>query len=139
MKSFKFKINETDYEAEVLEVVDNVLSIKLNGTDYNVSLDESVETPKPVVKPVAKPSVVMPTAAKNEEGSVYQQKSPLPGTVLEVKVRIGDSVSAGQKILLLEAMKMENNIEADQAGIIKDIKVSKGDAVMEGDVLVVIE
>jgi len=65
-------------------------------------------------------------------------KSPLPGTILEIYCKVGDNVAIGQKVLMLEAMKMENNIEADKAGVVKEIKVSKGNAVMEGDVLIVI-
>jgi Pyruvate carboxylase len=62
-------------------------------------------------------------------------KSPLPGTIIEVFVRVGDTVKMGDKLLILEAMKMENKIEADKQGTIKDIKVRPGDTVMEGDIL----
>ena len=65
--------------------------------------------------------------------------SPLPGTVLDVFVKPGDAVKVGQRMLLLEAMKMENNIDADRDGVVKEVKVSKSDAVMEGQVLVVFE
>ena len=64
--------------------------------------------------------------------------TPLPGTILDVFVNVGDTVKEGQTVVLLEAMKMENNIEADCAGTVKEVKVRKGDSVLEGDVLVVI-
>jgi biotin carboxyl carrier protein len=70
-------------------------------------------------------------------GSVI--KSPLPGAILDIYVKIGDKVKPGQHVLLLEAMKMENNIDADKEGVIKEIRVQRGDSVMEGDILVVIE
>ena len=65
-------------------------------------------------------------------------KCPLPGTVLSVKVAVGDTVAAGQTLVVLEAMKMENNIDADRAGVVKQILVQQGATVMEGDVLIVI-
>ncbi len=66
-------------------------------------------------------------------------KCPLPGTVLGVKVAVGDTVTAGQTLLVLEAMKMENNIDADRGGVVKEILVQQGATVMEGDNLIVIE
>jgi biotin carboxyl carrier protein len=75
-----------------------------------------------------------PSAPKGT-GSI---KSPLPGVILEMFVREGDIVKMGQKLLMLEAMKMENNIEADKAGKVISIMKQKGDAVMEGDILIVI-
>jgi biotin carboxyl carrier protein len=64
--------------------------------------------------------------------------TPLPGTILDVFVNVGDKVNAGQRVVLLEAMKMENNIECDVAGTVTEVKCRKGDSVLEGDVLVVI-
>jgi len=65
-------------------------------------------------------------------------KSPLPGVILDLLVKKGDTVKVGQRLLVLEAMKMENNIEADKAGIVVSIAKNKGDSVMEGDILIVI-
>ena len=64
---------------------------------------------------------------------------PLPGTVLSVKVAVGDTISQGQTLVVLEAMKMENNIDADRGGVVKQILVQQGATVMEGDTLLVIE
>jgi biotin carboxyl carrier protein len=66
-------------------------------------------------------------------------KSPLPGVILEVKVREGDAVKAGQLLMVLEAMKMENNIDSHKAGVVKSIVKRQGDSVLEGDVLLTIE
>ena len=66
-------------------------------------------------------------------------KCPLPGTVLSVKVAVGDTISQGQTLVVLEAMKMENNIDADRGGVVKQILVQQGATVMEGDTLLVIE
>lgn len=132
--------------------------ININGTNYNVSIEEvetsngnsprvvepvkttaapapAPATEKPQSEPVEKKTAPAPTAG----GSDYVIKSPLPGIVLDILVREGDTVKAGQKVILLEAMKMENNIDSDKEGRIAAIKVNQGDSVMEGDVLVVIE
>ncbi len=145
MKRFKFTINGNSYETEVLNVEDNVAEIEINGSKYYVEVNKEikpVKTPK-LVRQVAVPSTdVHPSVAKTSSpespkgaGTI---KSPLPGTILEVVVREGDVVKMGQKILVLEAMKMENNIEADKAGRVISINKRKGDSVMEGDVLIVI-
>jgi len=75
-------------------------------------------------------------AAKKSAGTAV--KSPLPGVIVDLKVREGDQVKAGQHLLVLEAMKMENNIDADRDGIIVELKVNKGDSVLEGDTLLTI-
>ena len=105
------------------------------------------KAPKVVVKPVARPAatsapaapatpVVKPAAASTGKSGV---KSPLPGVILDIKVNVGDTVKKGQVIIILEAMKMENNINADKDGKITAINVNKGDSVLEGTDLVIIE
>jgi biotin carboxyl carrier protein len=146
MKKFKFKINGNQYNAEVLSVEDNIAEIDINGTKYVVEVDkamQTVKTPK-LVRSVSVPSTDShPSVAKTASPSAPKGggtiKSPLPGVILEIFVKVGDVVNIGQRLLVLEAMKMENNIEADKAGKIVSIAKNKGDSVMEGDVLIVIE
>jgi len=145
MKKFKFTINGNIYETEVLNIEDNVAEIEVNGTLYKVEVDKTMKTTKTpkLVRQVAVPSTDShPSVAKTSSpegpkgaGSI---KSPLPGVILEMFVREGDMVKMGQKLLMLEAMKMENNIEADKAGKVVSILKHKGDNVMEGDVLIII-
>ncbi len=145
MKKFKFTINGNQYETEVLSVEENIAEIEVNGTLYKVEVDKSMKTTKTpkLVRQVAVPSTdIHPSVAKTSSpagpkgaGAI---KSPLPGVILEVFVREGDEVKMGQKLLMLEAMKMENNIEADKAGKVVQILKGKGDSVMEGDVLIII-
>ena len=145
MKTFKFKINGNQYETAVVNVDDNIAEIEINGTTYKVEVDKelkSTKTPK-LVRPVAVPSTdahpsVAKTSSPDGPKGTGTIKPPLPGVILEVLVREGDSVSIGQKLLVLEAMKMENNIESDKAGKIISLPKRKGDNVMEGDVLIVI-
>ena len=88
------------------------------------------ETPKEAPKPETAPA---------QEAGGKAVTAPLPGTINEIKVKVGDKVNAGDTVVILEAMKMQNNIEAETAGTIASINVNKGDAVMEGDTLVTIK
>ena len=139
MKKYKFTINGADYSVEINNVEDRTIELDVNGTPYTVQIDKEVKQTK---TPTLLRSVAVPTTDQGVAVKVGAKtgtiKSPLPGTILDIFVKIGDKVSIGQRILLLEAMKMENNIESDKAGTVTEIKVSKGDAVMEGDVLIVI-
>lgn len=145
MKKYKFTINGNQYETNILNVEDNIAEIEVNGTLYKVEVSKeikTVKTPK-LMRSVSVPSTdIHPSVAKTSNpagpkgtGSI---KSPLPGVILEIFVKEGETVKMGQKLLMLEAMKMENNIEADKAGKVISINKSKGDNVMEGDVLMII-
>ena len=118
--------------------------VEVKCTPYKCEIDKQL---KVVVKPVARPAatsapaapatpVVKPAAASTGKSGV---KSPLPGVILDIKVNVGDTVKKGQVIIILEAMKMENNINADKDGKITAINVNKGDSVLEGTDLVIIE
>lgn len=143
MKKFKFTIQGNKYDVHIVNVEDNVAEVEVNGATYSVEVDKIIsqsKTPK-LVRSTAVPSTESrkteqrtsaPTAPKGA-GFV---KSPLPGVILQVYVKEGDSVKIGSKLLMLEAMKMENNINADKDGVIKSIKVKVGDSVLEGDVLI---
>lgn len=145
MKRFKFTINGNKYETEVIHIEDNVAEIEVNGTKYYVEVNRDIKptkTPK-LVRANAVPSTdAHPSVAKTSSPSAPKGagavKSPLPGVILEMLVREGDQVKMGQRLLVLEAMKMENNIEADKAGTVTSILKHKGDSVMEGDVLIMI-
>ncbi len=145
MKKFKFTINGNQYETEIVTIEDNIAEVVVNGTRYTVEVDRSIpitKTPK-IMRSVAVPSTdthpsVSKTASPSAPKGTGNIKSPLPGVILELHVREGDSVKIGQKLITLEAMKMENNINADKEGKVVSIKVGRGDSVMEGDILLVI-
>jgi glutaconyl-CoA/methylmalonyl-CoA decarboxylase subunit gamma len=145
MKRYKFRVNGNQYEAEILSIEDNVAEIEVNGTKYYVEVDKDikpVKTPRLIRTPAVPSTDNVPQVAKTSRpgeakgpGSI---KSPLPGVILEILVKEGDIVKLGQKLIVLEAMKMENSIDADKPGKVISILKNKGDAVMEGDVLLVI-
>jgi len=145
MKKYKFTIDAVPYEAKILKVEGDVISLELNGASYEVTIDrekQQTQTPTLANQPAAAQAAPMATAgdvAKTAPASALGNiNSPLPGTITEILCNVGDTIAIGQKVLTLEAMKMENNIESDKAGTVKEIKVTKGASVMEGDVLIVV-
>lgn len=122
------------------------LIVTVNGVAYNVTVEEGTgaaaasapvaaapaAAPAPVAAPVAAPAA--PAAPAGAAGSVTVT-APMPGNILDVKVKAGDSVKAGDTLLILEAMKMENEISAPQDGTVASVNVRKGDVVNSGDLL----
>lgn len=144
MKEYKYKINGNDYKVTIGDIEENIANIEVNGTPYKVEIEERqakkiapVATVKAAAAPAAPAVKLAKPAVAATGGEVI--KSPLPGVVNDVKVKVGDSVTAGQVVVILEAMKMENNINASKSGVIKSILVNKGDSVLEGADLIVIE
>ena len=144
MKEYKYRINGNEYAVSINEVCDTTAKVTVNGAEYNVEWEKPVEE-KPVVKVqpvVAKPTAAPAPAAKPAAAAPaggYSIKTPLPGVIIDVKVNVGDAVAKGQTVVVLEAMKMENNINADRDGKVAAIQVAKGDTVADGAVLVVLE
>ncbi|MDE5701261.1 biotin/lipoyl-containing protein [uncultured Bacteroides sp.] len=141
MKEYKYKINGNVYKVTIGDIDDNIAHVEVNGTPYKVEMEKAPKVAvKPVVRPVAPAPapapVARPAAAPSGKSGV---KSPLPGVILDVKVNVGDTVQKGQTVVILEAMKMENNINADKDGKVTAINVSKGESVLEGTDLVIIE
>ena len=148
MKEYKYKINGNLYNVVIGDIEDNIAHVEVNGTHYTVEMEKkpkSAPAPKPVVRPAAKPAAApapaaaAPAAKPAAGGAKSGVKSPLPGVILDIKVNVGDEVKKGQTIIILEAMKMENSINADRDGKITAINVSKGESVLEGTDLVIIE
>ena len=144
MKEYKYRINGNEYAVSINEVCDTTAKVTVNGAEYNVEWKKPVEE-KPVVKvqpvaakPAAAPAPAAKPAAPAPAGG-YSIKTPLPGVIIDVKVNVGDAVAKGQTVVVLEAMKMENNINADRDGKVAAIQVAKGDTVADGAVLVVLE
>jgi biotin carboxyl carrier protein len=138
MKEYKFKVSGKDYTVSVDNVEENIVNVVVNGTSHKVELEKKPDVAAPVSRPtVARPAETETKATAAVSGG-KPLKSPLPGVILDFYVTAGDKVKSGQKVLLLEAMKMENNIDSDREGTVLEIKVAKGDSVNEGDVLMII-
>ena len=145
MKEYKYKINGNLYNVVIGDIEDNIAHVEVNGTHYTVEMEKkpkAAPAPKPVARPVAKPAAApaaAPAAKPAATSAKSGVKSPLPGVILDIKVNVGDEVKKGQTIIILEAMKMENSINADKDGKVTAINVSKGESVLEGTDLVIIE
>jgi biotin carboxyl carrier protein len=150
MNKYQYKVQGVDYEVEIEEVEGNIAKVNVNGIPFEVELQQpinaakhpniakvKIDAPKPVatapVQP-AQPKPAQPVAA----GSGNPVKAPLPGTINAINVKVGDTVAVGDVVVVLEAMKMQNNIEAEYAGTVTSITVNQGDSVMEGAVMMTI-
>lgn len=151
MKTYSFKINGKDYKVAIGEANGKMLSVNVNGADYEVELEGDFSaTPSAPVEMTKGPSSpaemtktaeVSPAAAKPAAvpaGAGKTVKSPLPGIIISIDVKEGQAVKRGQKVAVIEAMKMENDILAESDGTVTAIHASKGDSVLEGADIVTI-
>ncbi len=150
MNKYQYKVQGVDYEVEIEEVEGNIAKVNVNGIPFEVEMQQpinaakhpnivkpKIEAPKPTATaaPAAAPKAA-PAAAATATGAAL--KAPLPGTITAINVKVGDQVKAGDVVIILEAMKMQNNIESENTGTVTAINVNPGDTVMEGAVLLTI-
>ena len=160
---YQYQVKGVDYDVEIQDIEGNIAHVTVNGIPFEVEMKQPVKPGKQKFRieneahsdkggassaDNAKTSPSSATTAANAEPAASKKASasaagkpvtaPLPGTINDIKVKVGDKVSAGDTVVILEAMKMQNNIEAETSGTIASINVNKGDAVMEGDTLVTI-
>lgn len=141
MKEYKFKINGKEYAVAVGEADGKMLTVNVNGADYQVELENApAAAPAPAVQAAPATGIPAPAAAapKAAAGAGKKVCSPLPGVIISVDVKEGQAVQRGQKVAVIEAMKMENDILAESDGTVTAIHVSKGDSVLEGADIVTI-
>lgn len=144
MKEYNYKIKGQDFNVKIENVEGDIAKVEVNGIQFEVQLEKPVAQPKPVVRAVAAPvkTVEAPKAvidAAQIAAGVTVVAAPLPGTINDIKVQVGQEVKKGDTLVILEAMKMENNIDSERDGKVASVNVNKGDTVMEGSVLVTIE
>ena len=113
-----------------------VYKVKVNGKVYEVELESVSEKAGTIAAPAQ--AAPQPAAPAATSGEGFEQKAPMAGTILDVKVSVGQQVNAGDVLFILEAMKLENEVVAEKAGVVKSIAVAKGTAVQNGQVLVVL-
>jgi len=153
MNKYQYKVQGVDYEVEIVNVEGNIAKVNVNGIPFEVEMNRPInpatmphksKVTKPAVHKeqptIAAPVAEAPAAAKPAAttGNGMKVVAPLPGTITETKVKVGDVVKEGDTVVILEAMKMQNNIEAECSGTVTSVLVNKGDTVMEGDALVTI-
>ncbi|MBR6981250.1 MAG: biotin/lipoyl-binding protein [Prevotella sp.] len=146
MSKYQYKVNGVDYTVEIEDIEGKTAKVTVNGKPFEVELPEPVKAPsrpKKVEAPTPAPAVPSTDQGRAKKpkaaaGTGTKVLAPLPGTITDVKVNVGDTVKTGDTVIILEAMKMQNNIEAECDGTITSVLVSRGDTVMEGAALVTI-
>ena len=143
MKKFKFTISGKPYEVEVQDIEGNIATVNVNGTEYKVEMEEqAAPVVAPVARPAAKPAASAPAKSAAPKAAPaaggHKMEAPLPGTIMQIYVKEGAAVKKGDKLLMYEAMKMENNLLAECDGTVASINCRQGDNVLQGDVLIVI-
>ncbi len=146
MKEYKMKINGNEYVVSVDIKDEQKAKVVVNGTTYRVELENTTvkkavpSRPQVAAAPASHPvpNTAAPVKPAAPAGEGHHVLSPLPGVILDIKVAVGDTVSAGQTLVVLEAMKMENNIDAPVGGVVKAIATRSGDSVLEGNLLITI-
>lgn len=147
MNEYILNINNREYRVQVNEIDSEKARIQVNGQEFSVGLQQLglaklVPAASGCVQAAPEPAVgtgtaaAVPVPAVSPTGDSSLVKSPLPGLINSIKVSEGDKVRAGQDILVMETMKMENQIQATIDGTVKKIFVKKGDNVAENDPLI---
>lgn len=138
MEDFKFKIAGKNYTTKVVEEEGGSLLVTVNGKTYQVEMPGRTPAPKPVIRPAggvaAAPAVAAPAAAAPASDTTVV--APLPGTITKVVAKAGQKVKKGDVLVVMEAMKMANDIVAEANGTVKAVNVSEGQSVNQGDVLI---
>ena len=153
MAEYRYRINGHTYNIEIGAENGGTIEVSVNGKAYTVERQEISTTadmaPKSIpdqnsaslLKDTARPAStpnVQGTAPSALDANTAAVTAPLPGTIISIKVKPGDKVTANQTVAVLEAMKMENEIEAGYAGTVSEVKVAERDTVLEGAVLITI-
>ena len=137
MKNYKFSINGNEYNVDLKSIEDSTAILEVNGTRYSVEIHRKIKqtkTPKLIRAPDLHPA--KPEIDKQQKGSSTPVLAPLPGVILFIFIKPGDIIIKGQKILVMEAMKMENQILAEKEGVVESVRVTTGQSVLQGDVLI---
>ena len=145
MNKFEYKVQGVDYEVEIEEMEGNIAKVSVNGIPFEVELKQPINPAKAITRPkvvapapAAAAPVARPAAPAAPAGAGSPVKAPLPGTISSINVKVGDKVNVGDTVVVPEAMKMQNNIEAENSGTVTSILVNQGDSVMEGATLITI-
>lgn len=136
MKNFKFRIHENNYIVKIISHEEDIIDLEVNGTSYSVKMKDGGIKPKTPTLVLAKsrkptePFKVNPSAAKTKI------LAPIPGIILSIDVKVGDTIKVGDRLLVLEAMKMENNITSEKAGVVSAVNVKAGQQVLQSELLI---
>jgi biotin carboxyl carrier protein len=133
-----YKINGNEYQVSVNSLVGNHAEVQVNGVTYQVEISDKSTSADLAPKTITSAVAAEKTAVINTKGDKKSVTAPLPGVIVALKVQVGEQVKAGQTIAVLEAMKMENDIQSEYDGVILSVDVNTGDSVLEGATIVTV-
>jgi len=139
MKNFRFKIHDNNYNVKIVSHEGSMIELEVNGTSYSVKMKEEIKktkTPTLVRAASKRPSEPLKV---NPSSSKTKIVAPIPGVVLSLDVKVGDVIKVGDRLLVLEAMKMENNITSEKSGTITAINVAVGQQVLQNELMIELE
>mgnify|MGYP003624162050 CR=1 FL=1 len=141
MKNFTFKINENSYSVKIVSQENNTIDLEVNGTSYSVKMKEEIKTSKTptLVRKPTKAAAVEPIKVNPSSSSKTKISAPIPGVILSLNVKVGDTIKENHLVLVLEAMKMENSIVSEKPGVVTAVNVKVGQQVLQGEVMVELE
>ncbi|MCK5907108.1 MAG: biotin/lipoyl-binding protein, partial [Flavobacteriales bacterium] len=135
----KFRIHDNNYKVNILSHEGNIIELEVNGTSYSVKMKEEIKkskTPTLVRAASKRPAEPLKVNPGSQKTKIV---SPLPGTIFAMNIKVGDTIKEGDSLLILEAMKMENNIAAEKEGVVSAIHVTVGQQVLQNDLLIELE
>jgi glutaconyl-CoA/methylmalonyl-CoA decarboxylase subunit gamma len=139
MKNFKFKIHDNNYKVNIKSNDGNVIKLEVNGTSYSVTMKDDIKktkTPTLVRAASKRPSEPLKINPSSQKTKIF---APIPGVIMSIDVQVGDTLKVGDRMLVLEAMKMENNIVCEKAGTITSLKITVGQQVLQNELMIELE
>ncbi|RPJ16967.1 MAG: biotin/lipoyl-binding protein [Desulfobacteraceae bacterium] len=141
---YKINVENMNLEIEVGELTGGTARIKINGKPYNITIEKcnsligGIDTAPVNPSVFSKPEMSAPTVKKPAPAGADYISAPIHGLILDVPVKVGEKVEAGDTVVVIEAMKMENNIVSELSGTVREIKVQKGAHVKTGELIMII-
>jgi glutaconyl-CoA/methylmalonyl-CoA decarboxylase subunit gamma len=148
---YHFEINQKNFDVTIIGIAGNTARVLVNEQPYEVLIGNTSKTTakptatqpaiteqttaNPMPTPMQEPRASNPLDLPGQSESIL---APIPGLILEIRVKVGEAVSAGQTVAVLEAMKMENSLATHVSGTVKEIRVQKGSEVSTGDVILIV-
>ncbi|MEN8138674.1 MAG: biotin/lipoyl-containing protein [Bacteroidota bacterium] len=139
MKNFNFKIHDNNYKVNILSHRGSTIELEVNGTSYSVKLKEEVKkskTPTLIRSASKRPAEPLKINPGSQKTKIV---APIPGVVMSIDVKVGDEIKIGDRLLVLEAMKMENNITSEKEGVVSAVHVKEGQQVLQDEVMIELE
>ncbi len=136
MKNFKFRIHENNYNVRIVSHEEDIIELEVNGTSYSVKMKEEIKKSKTPTLVLSKSKKPVEPVKVNPGATKTKILAPIPGVILSIDIKVGDEIKVGDRLLVLEAMKMENNITSEKEGTVSAIHVKIGQQVLQSELII---